>query len=202
MLNLASSGKSSVLSAVLGILPYEGSIKINGREVREMDPQNIRQHIENITQEPLDLAGTVHDNLFIYEFRNLEIRGPVHHEVTAFLLAELDILDAIINITYDTPFSQLRLSYGQRQGLSIARTTLHKLQTSNGILLMDDACGRIDEQAAEIYRGVVSQCFDGTTRLIVETADTDLELIGLEPLPAPEEEEVPPEREEDVEVTE
>ncbi|CEJ88045.1 hypothetical protein VHEMI04592 [[Torrubiella] hemipterigena] len=194
----SGSGKSSVLSALLGLLPYDGSIKINGCEVRTMDPRSIRKHIAIITQEPFDIPGTVDDNLFLYKLRNPEITGPVYYEITENILQRLEVLNSN-RIRYNTPFTQLRLPYGKKQGMSIARTALHKFQTSNGILLMDDVCGRIDELTAETYREVVRECFFGTVSIMVETTDDDLTVTGLQPLLAIEDEEEEEEEEELVE---
>ncbi|CEJ92690.1 hypothetical protein VHEMI08324 [[Torrubiella] hemipterigena] len=182
MMLTTHSGKSRILLALLSLIPYEGSIKIAGREIREIPPRELRKHISTITQEPFDLPGTVEDNLFLYKLRNPEITGRVLDTVTMFLLAQLGILDALGDY-YDTAFSQLHLSYGQRQGVSIARTALHKFQTSNFILLMDDACGRLDHETAVVYQQVVRECFFGNASIMVETADCDLEVVGLLPLP-------------------
>lgn len=178
----AHSGKSRILMAILSLVPYRGSIKIAGREVRKIPPRELRKHISTITQEPFDLPGTVGDNLFLYKLRNPEITGPVFHVVTDHLLDRLDIRNALAG-PYDASFSQLHLSYGQRQGVNIARSALHKLQTSNPILLMDDVCGRLDEETALMYKEVAGECFFGTVSIVVETADSDLEVIGLQPLP-------------------
>lgn len=178
------SGKSRLLLAILSLVPYEGSIRIAGQEVCEIPPRELRKHISTITQEPVDLPGTIEDNLFLYKLRNPEITGRVLDTVTAFLLAQLGIIDAV-GETYDDAFSELNLSYGERQGVNIARTALHKLQTSNFILLMDDACGKLDDETAAIYREVVRECFFGNASIMVETADCDLEVVGLLPLPEP-----------------
>ncbi|CEJ88041.1 hypothetical protein VHEMI04591 [[Torrubiella] hemipterigena] len=180
----SGSGKSRVLLALLSLVPYEGSIKIAGQEVREIPPRELRKHISTITQEPFDLPGTVEDNLFLYKLRNPEITGRVWDQVTAFLLAQIGILDALGDY-YDAPFSQLHLSYGQRQGVNIARTALHKFQTSNFILFMDDACGRLNHETAAVYQQVVRECFFGNASIMVKTADCDLVVDGLLPLPEP-----------------
>ncbi|KAM3506661.1 hypothetical protein MY10362_002250 [Beauveria mimosiformis] len=61
------SGKSSLLYSILGFLEYEGTISIDGVDVKTADPDELRSRIITITQELVELDGTVCDNLLPYD---------------------------------------------------------------------------------------------------------------------------------------
>lgn len=58
------SGKSSILSLAAGLYqPQVGSIRIDGTDIRQMDPIVLRRHITFITQQPEFFSGTILENL-------------------------------------------------------------------------------------------------------------------------------------------
>ena len=58
------AGKTSLINAILGFLPYEGSLKINGQELRESN-QLTGANILRVGQNPLLLQGTIKENLLL-----------------------------------------------------------------------------------------------------------------------------------------
>ncbi len=59
----SGAGKTSLLNALLGFLPYEGSLKLNGIELAELDPAAWRSRIAWLGQNPQLFHGTIADNL-------------------------------------------------------------------------------------------------------------------------------------------
>lgn len=61
------SGKSSLLKAMLGFLSYSGSIYIDGIDIRTVPLDQLRSRIITISQDQVELEGTIRDNLLPYE---------------------------------------------------------------------------------------------------------------------------------------
>ncbi len=59
----SGAGKTSLLNALLGFLPYRGSIKVNGIELKELNHSEWRQAISWVGQNPLLVHGTIYDNI-------------------------------------------------------------------------------------------------------------------------------------------
>ncbi|KAJ3497211.1 hypothetical protein NLG97_g2077 [Lecanicillium saksenae] len=59
----SGSGKSSLLLALLGFIPYHGRITIDGIEVSSLAPDTLRSHIIMIPEEPVIFDGTIRANL-------------------------------------------------------------------------------------------------------------------------------------------
>jgi ATP-binding cassette subfamily C protein CydD len=59
----SGSGKTSLLNGLLGFLPYQGSVKINGIELSTLDLSDWRSHIAWLGQDPQLFHGSVRDNV-------------------------------------------------------------------------------------------------------------------------------------------
>ncbi|MGL5359346.1 MAG: heme ABC transporter permease/ATP-binding protein CydD, partial [Shewanella sp.] len=59
----SGAGKTSLLNALLGFLPYQGSLQINGHELTSLDTAALRQKLAWLGQEPQLFHGTVRDNV-------------------------------------------------------------------------------------------------------------------------------------------
>jgi ABC-type transport system involved in cytochrome bd biosynthesis fused ATPase/permease subunit len=61
----SGSGKSSLLNTLLGFLPYEGSLKVNGVELRELDADRWRRLLSWVGQNPQLPAATLRENVLL-----------------------------------------------------------------------------------------------------------------------------------------
>src|SRR5690606_5425357 len=59
----SGSGKSTLLELLLGFVPYQGSLKVNGRELAELERSAWQARIGYLAQQPQLLAASVADNL-------------------------------------------------------------------------------------------------------------------------------------------
>jgi ABC-type multidrug transport system fused ATPase/permease subunit len=57
------SGKSSLIKALLKIVPYTGSLKIDGQEVSGLSPDHLRQHLSYIAQTPTLFNRSIYENI-------------------------------------------------------------------------------------------------------------------------------------------
>ncbi|MCF0258275.1 MAG: ABC transporter ATP-binding protein [Erysipelotrichaceae bacterium] len=115
----------------------EGSIKINGRDVREYDPQSLRSRIGHISQKSHIFSGTVRDNLRFScpqasEKQLEEAAGTA--QALSFIQKRPGGFDSVISEEGGN------LSGGQKQRLSIARG----LMKNPGLYIFDDSFSALD----------------------------------------------------------
>ncbi|MFY2980015.1 ATP-binding cassette domain-containing protein, partial [Klebsiella pneumoniae] len=61
----SGSGKSSLLNALSGFFSYQGSLRINGIELRDLSPESWRKHLSWVGQNPQLPAATLRDNVLL-----------------------------------------------------------------------------------------------------------------------------------------
>ena len=140
LLGRVGSGKSTVARLLLGLYhPQQGSVLIDGTEVRHYDPVGLRQHIGTVLQDGALLTGSVRENITLGRgavdeselLRVCSVSGT-HHFMGA-------IADG-----YDLKLADRGggLSGGQRQSIAIARA----LAGSPAMLILDEPTSAMDQQ--------------------------------------------------------
>ncbi|WP_103105580.1 ABC transporter ATP-binding protein [Brevibacillus reuszeri] len=132
------SGKSSLV----GLIPRfydvtEGTIRVDGQDVRELDPKKLREKMAVVPQKTTLFTGTVLENIrWGKEDATME-----EVEQTA-MMAQAHEFIATTPEGYDTRVGQggINFSGGQKQRISIARALVKKPQ----ILILDDSTSAVD----------------------------------------------------------
>lgn len=142
-------GKTSLLKTIMGFYPYEGEITLGNRPLRAVSKRALRSRIAYLPQQTLITAGSVRDNL------TLGCRRPVEEREIGKVLALCTCDEWIAQLPdgLDTRLEEggLRLSGGQRQMLSLARTLLRDADT----ILLDEVFSAIDKgRAAQILENL------------------------------------------------
>jgi ATP-binding cassette, subfamily B, multidrug efflux pump len=155
------SGKTTLLHMLPRLYDCpEGSIFIDGRNIRDIPLTTLRRNMGFVTQEVFVFSDTVRNNVLLGR-----MGIPEQHVIdalrTAQLLEEVSALDKGI----DTLLGErgVTLSGGQRQRLSIARATL----TNPPILLLDDALSMVDTRTEEKILNAILDSRKGKTTFIV-----------------------------------
>lgn len=138
IVGVSGSGKTTLVDTLLYLLkPVNGSIKVNDKDLIEVDPWNWREHIGYVPQESIMFNDTIKNNIALY-------RPNVTDEdiVWAAKIANADEFINDLPEKYDTVVGERgsRLSGGQRQRLALARALVNKPQ----LLLLDEATSALD----------------------------------------------------------
>ncbi|PKH24296.1 cysteine/glutathione ABC transporter permease/ATP-binding protein CydD [Enterobacterales bacterium CwR94] len=132
----SGAGKSSLIQALMGFLPYSGSLKINGHELREFDAESWRQQLSWVGQNPHLPAETLRENLL------LDPRADATQ--LSQVLEAAGVSDFISNLPegLDTVVGDqaVRLSVGQAQRVAVARALLR----TPALLLLDEPAASLD----------------------------------------------------------
>ena len=142
----SGGGKSTMMQLLLGFeTPTKGTIRINGKDVQDMDLRVIRQSIGYVFQDSHLFKGSIKDNISLFDDAvTLEMVQAAAEK--AHLHASVQRLEA----GYETPVGYLGslLSQGQRQLLSLART----LVQNKSLLVFDEATSNIDSHTEELLQ--------------------------------------------------
>ena len=157
----SGAGKSTVLSLLLRFHdPQQGAIRVDGVDVRELDPVELRGQIALVPQHPTIFATSARDNI---RYGRLEASDT---EVEAAArMAEADDFIRALPAGYDEQLGErgTRLSGGQQQRVAIARALLRDAP----ILLLDEATSALDAQSERAVQQALEHLMRGRTTLVI-----------------------------------
>ncbi|KAK2601519.1 hypothetical protein QQS21_004904 [Conoideocrella luteorostrata] len=160
------SGKSSLLLTLLNFLDYTGMILIDNVDLMDIPRQDLRHLITTISQDLVELPGTVRQNLL--PTVSTQVGAEVYDAMLKEVLERIGLLTYIIaRGGLEEPFSEMGFSHGQRQLLSIARAILHKAETESKILLVDEATSAVDSETAHLMQDIMDEAFGDCTTITV-----------------------------------
>jgi len=157
----SGAGKSTLLDLVLRFYdPIAGHLTLDGIDVRDLTPTELRSHIAIVSQQPALFTGSVIDNIrFGRPDASLdEVRAAAE---SAFASEFIELLPQ----GYDSFLGEagVRLSGGQRQRLAIARAILNDPE----ILLLDEATSALDAESERKVQIALEKLMKGRTSLVI-----------------------------------
>ena len=161
----SGAGKTSLMNVILGFLPYEGSLKINGQELRESNLADWRKHIAWVGQNPLLLQGTIKENLLLGDIQTSDEK--IHYALSQAQATEF--IDKL-GLDYEIKDGGLGISVGQAQRLAIARALLRK----GSLLLLDEPTASLDAQSENLVLQALNEMSCYQTTLMITHRIEDL----------------------------
>ena len=165
------SGKSTIQRLVLGLYqPTEGAILIDGIDLRQIDPAQLRRAAGFVSQDVSLFFGTLKENI--------ALGAPFATDQDVISAAEVAGVTEFAN-RHPRGFDMLigergeSLSGGQRQAVGIARAVLNDAP----ILLLDEPSSAMDHQSEDLLKGRLHRFTTGKTVILVTHRTSLLELI-------------------------
>ncbi|HZZ34831.1 MAG TPA: ATP-binding cassette domain-containing protein [Caulobacteraceae bacterium] len=157
----SGAGKSTVLRLLLRFYdPQAGSVMIDGVDLRQADPDEVRARIALVAQDAALFSGSALENLRF----GREEAAP-EELIAAARAAEAQAFLAALPQGFDTPLGERAktLSGGQRQRLAIARALVRDAP----ILLLDEATSALDAENERLVQRALHDAMSGRTTLVI-----------------------------------
>lgn len=160
-------GKSTLINLVMRLYDVEeGSVKIDGIDIRDISQDSLRSQIGVVLQETFLFSGTIYDNIAYAKL------GATREEIiTASKIAGAHAFIMKLPDAYNTKVGERghTLSGGERQRVAIARALLHNPR----ILILDEATASLDtETEKQIQDSLQKLIADRTTLAIAHRLST------------------------------
>jgi len=157
----SGAGKSTLFQLALRFYdPQSGAVRVDGVDMRDADPADIRARIGLVPQETIIFAASARDNLRYgrWEASEAELWAAAEAANAAEFLKRLpDGLDTYLGE------GGARLSGGQRQRIAIARALLRDAP----LLLLDEATSSLDAESERLVQGSLERLFEGRTTIVI-----------------------------------
>ena len=157
----SGAGKSTVFSLLLRFHdPQSGSVRVDGLDVRTLDPAALRAQIALVPQQPTIFAASARENI---RYGRLEADDAAV-EAAARAAEAYGFLSALPQ-GFDEPLGErgARLSGGQQQRVAIARALLRDAP----VLLLDEATSALDAQSERAVQTALEHLMAGRTTLVI-----------------------------------
>jgi ATP-binding cassette subfamily C protein LapB len=138
LIGKVGSGKSTIQRLIMGLYqPTEGAVLLDGIDLRQLDPADVRRNLGYVSQDVTLFYGTLRDNI--------TFGLPYADDSAVVAAAELAGMASFVNRHprgFDMPVGERgeSLSGGQRQSVGLARAVLHNAP----LLLLDEPTSAMD----------------------------------------------------------
>jgi subfamily B ATP-binding cassette protein MsbA len=157
----SGAGKSTILNLILRFYDVtDGSIEIDGQDIRKVSISSLRDSMALVTQEPFLFDESIADNILCGK----PGASQADIEAAARAAAAHDFIMALPE-QYQTRVGEagVRLSGGQRQRIAIARAILKDAP----ILLLDEATSSLDSESEREVQGALNRLMKDRTTLVI-----------------------------------
>lgn len=157
----SGAGKSTIANLLPRFYDVtEGSILVEGMDVRDVTLGSLREQIGIVPQETMLFSGSVWENI-----RYGRLDATDEEVVAAAKAANADEFIRQLPEGYDTKLGErgVNISGGQRQRLAIARAILKDPQ----ILILDEATSALDTESEKVVQAALDRLMVGRTSFVI-----------------------------------
>lgn len=172
LIGKVGSGKSTVEKMIVGLYdPSEGNILVDGNDINQLDPIDVRKNIGYVPQDIILFGGSIKDNIVLGD-SNANDEAVLH-------AAKFAGLDHLIGQHPDGINMQVgergeMLSGGQRQAVAIAQAILH----NPPLLVFDEPTTSMDDVTEARFKATLSNALDSKTMILVTHKGSMLSLVN------------------------
>ena len=161
LVGASGSGKSTIASLILGFYqPQEGSVLIDGQDLRQLDRRSVRRQIGVVSQDVVLFRDSILDNIAWGERKPDRARA----REAARRANALEFIEAMPGgFDHELGDRGIGLSGGQRQRLAIARA----LYRDPRILVLDEATSALDPESERLVQKALEELMRGRTTVII-----------------------------------
>ena len=161
----SGAGKSSLMNMLLGFLPYQGSVTINGIELRELNLAQYRQKLAWVGQNPQLIKGSLRENILLGNPNASESELD-----RALALSKADEFVYRLGLDSQVQDANAGISGGQAQRIAIARALLRDYE----LLLLDEPTASLDMQSEQQVLSALQHLSRTQTTLMITHRIEDL----------------------------
>ena len=155
------AGKTSIINLLSRFYDIqEGSICIDGRDLREYDLSLLRRQIGIVLQDVFLFAGSIRDNITL---GNQTITDAQIWEAADLVGARRFIERLPQGLGYPVMERGATLSVGQRQLISFVRAMVYQPH----IIVLDEATSSVDSETEELIQQAIEKLMQGRTSLVI-----------------------------------
>ncbi|MCS3424789.1 ATP-binding cassette subfamily C protein CydD [Rahnella sp. BIGb0603] len=160
IVGLSGAGKSSLLSALLGFLPYQGSLSASGIEVKSLRNDEWRKQLSWVGQNPHLPEQTLRSNILLNQpdISETQLQSAINR---AYVNEFLPLLPE--GLETELGDSAARLSVGQAQRVAVARALLSPCR----LLLLDEPTASLDAHSEKRVMSALNEASRSQTTLLV-----------------------------------
>ena len=157
----SGGGKTTVANLIPRFYDVtEGSIKIDGNDVRDIDLSDLRQNIAVVFQDNFLFSGTIKENIIMGKF------DATDEEIQKVL--KDSYLDEFVESLPDGIYTEIgergtRLSGGQKQRLAIARAMIKNAS----VVILDEATSALDNKSEAIVQKALDKLMENKTVIVI-----------------------------------
>jgi ATP-binding cassette subfamily B multidrug efflux pump len=162
----SGAGKSTLVSLLLRLYDtQEGSITVDGQDVRHVTMDSLRSHIGVVTQDTALLHRSIRDNIMCGkpDATTAELERALEQSRVAQFMSELRDEEGRIGLDASAGDKGAKLSGGQRQRIILARTLLKNAP----ILVLDEATAALDSEVEHAIQEQLDTLMVGKTVITI-----------------------------------
>ena len=155
------AGKSTLAQLIPRLFdPQEGSIKIGGKDIRDVSEGTLRKTVSIVLQRAILFSGTIADNL-----RQGKGNASVSEMERAARIAQASEFIGRMENKFESQVEErgTNFSGGQKQRMSIARGIV----SNPRILIFDDSTSALDAKSERLVQEALNKDLKGTTTIII-----------------------------------
>ncbi len=157
----SGGGKSTIVNLIMRFYdPQEGTVSLDGIDLRQLSLKSLRDHVALVDQEPLLFNATIHENI-AYGLAE----ATREQVIAAARIANVHDFISSLPLGYETLVGErgMTLSGGEKQRLCLARAVIK----DPAVLILDEATSALDSISERLIQEALEKVVVDKTAIII-----------------------------------